>query len=80
MRLIFVKIVQWNFRFLRNFPPSATNLQMANLFRETLMPVLFYDGDPYHIETSSLIWSVNQLTDFYMTWTSMVKELGPMET
>ena len=72
--------MQWNFGFLRDFPPSATDLQVPSLFPETLMPFLFCDGDPYHIETSPLIWSANQLTDFCMTGTSIMKELRPMET
>ena len=33
-----------------------------------------HDGGPYHIETSSLICSENQWTDFYMIMTSVMKE------
>ena len=37
---------------------------------------LSYDGGPYHIETSPLICRANQWTDFYMTGTSIMKELN----
>ena len=40
------------------------------------MPYLFLDGGPYHIETSPLISGANQWTGFYMTGTSVVKELN----
>ena len=41
-----------------------------------LTPVkLFHDGGPYYIETKLLICSTNQWTGFYMTRTSVVKEL-----
>ena len=36
---------------------------------------LFYDGGPYHIETSPLISFVNQWTGFYMIGTSVISEL-----
>ena len=36
---------------------------------------LFHDGCPYHMETSPLICSANQRTGFYMTGTSIMKEL-----
>ena len=35
----------------------------------------FYDGGPYHIETSPLICRANQWTGFYMIGTSTIKEL-----
>ena len=35
----------------------------------------FHDGGAYHIETSPLIWSVNQWTGFYMLEISVMKEL-----
>ena len=34
-----------------------------------------YIGGPYHTETSPLIWRENQWTGFYMTETSVMKEL-----
>ena len=34
-----------------------------------------YDRGPYHIETSPLICNVNQWTGFYITQTSIKKEL-----
>ena len=37
---------------------------------------LFYDGSPYHTETSPLIYSANQWTDSYMIATSVMKELN----
>ena len=37
---------------------------------------LFHDGDPYHIETSPLIYFSNQWTGFYMIATSVMKELN----
>ena len=39
-------------------------------------PELFHDGGRYHIETSPLICSANQWTDFYMLTTSVMKELN----
>ena len=36
------------------------------------MDELFHDGGPYHIETSPLICSANQWTDFYMIGTSVM--------
>ena len=36
---------------------------------------LFYEGGPYHIETSLLIWSANQWTGFYVIGISVMKEL-----
>ena len=36
---------------------------------------LFHDGGRYHIETSPLICSANQWTDFYMITDSVRKEL-----
>ena len=36
------------------------------------------DGDSYHIKTSSLICSANQWAGFYMTGTSVMKELRPI--
>ena len=35
---------------------------------------LFHDGGSYHIETSPLICSANQLTGFYMIWNSVMIE------
>ena len=35
----------------------------------------FHVGSPYHIETSPLICSANQLTGFYMIGNSVMKEL-----
>ena len=37
--------------------------------------LLFHDAGPYHIETSTLICSLNQWTGFYMIRTSDMKEL-----
>ena len=39
------------------------------------MDELFHDGGPYYIETSPLICSANQWTDFYMITASIMKEL-----
>ena len=36
---------------------------------------LFYDGDPYHTETSPMNCSANQWTGFYLIGTSVMKEL-----
>ena len=36
---------------------------------------LFYDGNRYHIETSSLIRGANQWTGFYMITAYVIKEL-----
>ena len=36
---------------------------------------LFHEGSPYYIETSSLICSANQWTSFYLTETSVLKDL-----
>ena len=35
----------------------------------------FYDGSPYHIETSPLNCKANQWTGFFMIGTSIIKEL-----
>ena len=35
----------------------------------------FYDGGPYHIETSPLISRANQWTGFYMIGSSIMKKL-----
>ena len=37
--------------------------------------ISFIDGNLYHKETSRLICSSSQLTDFYMLGTSVMKEL-----
>ena len=37
---------------------------------------LFHDGGRYHIETSPLISSANQWTDFYMITAPVTKELN----
>ena len=39
------------------------------------LTLLFHDGGPYHIETSPLICSANQLTGLYVVGTSVMKEL-----
>ena len=39
----------------------------------------FYDGCPYHIETSRLICSANQWTVFYLIGTSVMKELNKLQ-
>ena len=39
---------------------------------------LFHNGGPCHVETSPLIYSVNQWTGFSMIGTSVVKELRAM--
>ena len=36
---------------------------------------MFYDGGPYHIETSLLIYRTNKWTGFYMVGTSVMKDL-----
>ena len=38
---------------------------------------LLHDGGPYHIETSLVIFSANQWTGFYITGSSVMKELYP---
>ena len=53
-------------------------MELINLQGKNKKPVpyqLFFDGGPYHIETSQLICSANQWTGFYMTGTSVTKEL-----
>ena len=37
--------------------------------------LLFHDEGPYHTETSPLVCLANQWTCFYMTGTSVMKEL-----
>ena len=34
-----------------------------------------HDRGPYYIGTNPLIWRANQCTGFYMTWTSVMKDL-----
>ena len=41
---------------------------------------VFHDGDPYYIETTPLIFTANQWTDFYMIGTSVMKELKAKTT
>ena len=36
---------------------------------------LFYDGGPYHVETSPMIWRTNQWTGFYVIGMSFKIEL-----
>ena len=36
---------------------------------------MFHDGDPYHIETSPLVFRANKQAAFYMKGTSVMKEL-----
>ena len=36
---------------------------------------MFYDGGPYHIETSLLIYRTNKWTGFYTVGTSVMKDL-----
>ena len=38
-----------------------------------------FDEGHYHIETSPLIFSANQWTDFYMIWISVMKELSKFD-
>ena len=40
----------------------------------------FHDAGPYHIETSPLIWRVNQWTGFYIVGASVMKDLSVTET
>ena len=40
---------------------------------------LFHDEDPYHIETSPLIYRANQPTGFYMAGTTVIKEFSKSE-
>ena len=45
-------------------------------FKNTVrIPILFHYGGCYHIETSPLIYSANQLTGFYMITASIMKDL-----
>ena len=40
---------------------------------------IFYDGGPYHIETSPLICFADQWTGFYVKGTSNMKELSSLK-
>ena len=48
---------------------------MLNLILASFFAQHFHGGDPFHIETSPLICSANQWTDFYMIGTYVIKEL-----
>ena len=48
-------------------------LIMSKCFKMSLTPSW---RSPYHTETSPLIWSADQWTDFYMIGTSLMKELN----
>ena len=48
----------------------------SDQFRTLAINSFFYDGGPYHIETSLLIYRANQWTIFYMIGTSVMKELN----
>ena len=50
------------------------NVKQVETFFEIVY--FFYDGGPYHIETSSLICYANQCSGFYMTGNSVMKELN----
>ena len=49
---------------------SSTNVIAANS-----VDLFFYAGDPYHVETSPLVFSSNQWTGFLMIRTSVMKVL-----
>ena len=65
-------------RVLTNFshPLASFSISMYASFCLSSSIKLFHDRGPYHIETSSLICSVNQSTGFYMIGTSVIKELS----
>ena len=48
---------------------------LLSWFRLMLCVYIFHDGGSYHIETSPLIYSANQWTDFYIIGVSVMKEL-----
>ena len=47
---------------------------ISELCRQLTLP--FHDGGRYHIETSPLICGANQLADFYMITSSVMKGLN----
>ena len=47
---------------------------MACVFFSFSLVKIFYDGGPYHMETSLLICFANKWTGFYMIVTSVIKE------
>ena len=61
-------------RVLTNFshPLASLSISMYASFCLSSSIKLFHDRGPYHIETSSLICSVNQSTGFYMIGTSVI--------
>ena len=48
---------------------------LTSNFRQKDLLKLFHGGNPYHVETSSLICKANQRNGFYMIGTSVMKEL-----
>ena len=48
---------------------------MKQIIRKANPFINFHDGVAYHVRTSLLICSANQLAGFYMLWTSVMKEL-----
>ena len=55
----------------RVYPTISTFALLTQIQKYTL----FHDGGPYNIETSLLVSKANQWTGFYMTATSVIKEL-----
>ena len=58
---------------------------MSGTYRDTVIWIsvclwipVFHDGETYNIESSSLIYSANQWTGFYMIGTSFIKELNTL--
>ena len=64
----FIQVVQRAIVFFFNLEHIEFNY--SNRF------YLFHDGGPYHIETSPFICRENQWVGFYMTATSVMKELN----
>ena len=58
---------------------------MSDTYRDTVFWIsvcfwipVFHDGGSYNIESSSLIYSANQWTGFYVIETSFIKELNTL--
>ena len=69
---MFFSYTSWKHEKLRSFLSFSGGIEKEH-WPEMGYP--FYDGGPFHIETSALIYSSNQWTGFYMIGTSVMKEL-----
>ena len=54
---------------------GLSQASVMEIFAKIVKDLLFHDGGLYHIETTLLIYLASQWTGFYVTGTSVVREL-----